>query len=221
MASEHESQKINSVVSVILFIIAVIVGVWAATSAAQFIVRLPGFGSVAATSAITLWSVNSPTDPVTNRNAGISVQSSNYPPQPAVKKSDVLALEEIRELSDLSVTIEAVGILAQDGKTVLARTTLQSTEQGAVRFSVANEGDVESPSWEFLAHLPTDPVYVHTSDAQKPLNPNKQRSYILIFDQLSLGEQKVEIEIRAIDPKKSAPDKSFTNNVAKVRVTIE
>ena len=121
-------------------------------------------------------------------------------------------------LPDLETIIIATGIVDTLTNEFVETATFNKNDLGAVRFRIVNIGDVASPEWQFNVKLPTFPFYIYLSDIQKPLNPNKEKTYTLFFDQV-VGSPMGTIEINA-DPTGVIQELNEKNNIARALIIV-
>jgi len=220
MVTSDGTKKSRKILFFVIFLTVMIVGLWFSTKTAQFVTQTFS-GSVLNSSAITLWSLYSPTDPPKNSEAGITIQSTNYPPKKTVSSYDATAAASDVTLFDLDVEITGIGILKDGGNTFVLRETLKDSERGAVKFIVTNKGETGSSEWQFRAALPTKPSYVFESKIQKPLAAKKKRTFTVTFDKLSKDKNNLVIEIFILDSRQEITKTNNINYRAEASIVIE
>jgi len=220
MVTSGVTQRSRKILSVVIFLAVMIIGAWFSTKAARFVTQTFS-GNVTNSSAITFWSLYSPTDHSQEGEAGIAIQSTNYPPKEAVSPpGDVAAAPDVT-VFDLDVEITGVGVLEDGSKTFVQRETLKKSARGAVQFVVTNKGEADSSKWQFRAALPTNPAYVFESEMQKPLAAQKKRTFTVIFDKLSKDKNNLVIEIFTLESRIKAKETNKINNIAEISIVVE
>lgn len=114
-----------------------------------------------------------------------STTSSSKAPKPVVIQPTAPAYKP----ADLAVAITDTGVLADvSGRsTFFSITPIPSTKTGAVKFTVTNQGTVQSSAWAFIVYLPVngENAYKYVSPVQAALNGGTQVEFTLGFDELN------------------------------------
>lgn len=121
---------------------------------------------------------------------------------------------------DLTVTITNVGYLNSGDNTdsFIASSNVPDGKEGAVQFTVANNGTNSTGSWEFNAEIPTSPSLDYTSPTQPSLNPGDRIEFTLGFDRTKTGDDR-EITI-TVDSDHDVTESNENNNEASANVDI-
>ncbi len=141
------------------------------------------------------------------------------------RKVEILPISDSRYLSDssgrvdLEVRIIDTGIINSNNE-FMATSSMSTTGQGAIKFSVTNIGSKTSDNWTFNAVLPTFPMHIFHSTGQAKLAPGDRIDFTLGFDQLNheLTEGVITINV---DPSGSIHNEvTRDNNIAQVTIQI-
>ena len=122
--------------------------------------------------------------------------------------------------ADLTVTITHVGYLnrGSDTDSFIASNNVPDGKEGAVQFTVANNGTNSTGAWEFKAEIPTSPSLNYTSPTQPSMNPGDRIEYTLGFDRTKSGDNR-EITI-TVDSGKDVNESNENNNEDSENVDI-
>ncbi len=160
----------------------------------------------------------------TTPNIGGNTPSPNpITPTPGTKEESEYIINPITTpatdygLPDLEATINEIGYLDAN-KNLIATTTLNSGNIGAVKFTVKNVGTKTSDGWTFNAVLPTSPAHIFHSQGQKKLAPGEKIEFVMGFDKMRIGTQ-MPVIIN-VDPSGGIKESSKVNNIAKIFIDI-
>jgi len=144
---------------------------------------------------------------------------------PGEREEGVFPISESRAVSDpngrvdLTVRIISTGIIDEHGA-YIPSTSINMYQQGAIQFSVINEGSRASDTWTFNAVLPTFPMHIFHSENQKALAPGDRIDFTLGFNQLNKDLTEGVITIN-VDPAGSVPNElDRDNNIAQTTIKI-
>jgi len=121
---------------------------------------------------------------------------------------------------DLTVTITNVGYLrsGDDTDTFVASNSVPDNKEGAVQFTVANNGTNTTGTWKFKADIPTSPSLNYTSPTQPSMKPGDRIEYTLGFDRTKSGNNR-EITI-TVDSGHDVNESNENNNEDSENVDI-
>lgn len=151
-------------------------------------------------------------------SAGPSTSGTYYPVGGGV---GTVSPENFYGLPDLTVTITAVGYLAQNNKpdTFVAAGTIPNNKQGAIKFTITNIGTNKTGAWELEVEVPTSPSAIKTFNMES-MGPNQQQSNsIIYFDRAREGENR-EITVR-VDSDRDVDESNESNNDDSATIDIE
>lgn len=120
---------------------------------------------------------------------------------------------------DLAVRIIETGIIDQTD-TFLPRDVIHQGEKAAVRFLVTNLGTKASDNWYFNAVLPSYPLHIFHSEAQRALMPGDRIEFTLGFDQLNNSLTKGVITVNVDPAQMIANEASRENNIEQIEFDI-
>ena len=228
-----EQQKIKSVLirglAVIGFFSILFGGLWGTVQVVKSIPQILSTIAAVSTSITSIFIANEDTVSTSSETEPIDVsknetrnETRNTERVAGEREDNVFPVTSITVSNpqgepDLAVTILATGIIDEQNN-FLPTDSISRTKRGAVTFEIRNIGTKESGSWTFNAVLPTFPMQIFHSKAQKSLLPGDRIEFTLGFDQITNLPDGV-ITINA-DPTGSIKEISEENNIRQKTITI-
>ncbi len=221
--------------AVVGFIALIIVGITLAIYSARFIPSVVNkIGGAAAT--LSTSSSTPKLAVIRDTDDTLPIATSSPATQPLVHLSTVPAATDTDDdatapapaaqpkpklygLSDLAVTVTAVGFLAGDTTdTFVATPVIPAGAHPAIKFSVKNIGTNVSAPWMFSANIPSATGPYFNSQVEQPLGPGDHIDFTLGFNQTVPGNQIVSV---IVDPSNSISEITKTNNTAVAGVVVQ